>query len=311
MKLDFNLLECLEAVVTEGSFEKAAQRLAITQSAVSQRIRALEVQCGAPLLFRTRPVRPTPAAQPLLRFARQTRLLALEIWPEMLDAASSGQLRIAVNADSLGSWVLPALAPWIAEHETMLEFVVDDQEHTQTWLRNGEVLGSIGSAALAAAGFRTTPLGLMRYRCVAAPQFVQRYLPQGLDRAAVRGAPALVFNRRDALHAEHLRRHLHGKATLFPHHFVPGYEAFLQAALLGYGYGLLPQAQCAEALARGTLIDITPQTPASVPLYWQTWGIASPLIATLTRALVAGAASVLEALPPADEPVARRRGRAV
>jgi LysR family transcriptional regulator (chromosome initiation inhibitor) len=307
MKPDFALLECLEAVVTEGSFEKAAQRLAITQSAVSQRIRSLEAQSGAPLLFRTRPVRPTPAAQPLLRFARQTRLLALELWPEMLDAISRGQLRLAVNADSLGSWVLPALAPWMAANEQMLEFVVDDQEHTQTWLRNGEVLGSIGSASQVAAGFRTTPLGTMRYRCVAAPAFVKRYLPQGLDRAAVRRAPALVFNRRDALHAEHLRRHLRMKTPVFPNHFVPAYEAFLNAALLGYGYGLLPEVQCADALARGALVDVTPQTPAAVPLYWQTWGIESQLIATLTRALVKGAATALAPLPPANEPVKRRR----
>ena len=104
MKMDFALLECLEAVVTEGSFEKAAASLAITQSAVSQRIRVLEQQTGTPLLFRTRPVRPTPAAQPLLRFARQTQLLALDVWPELMESAERGRVRIAVNADSL--WIL-------------------------------------------------------------------------------------------------------------------------------------------------------------------------------------------------------------
>jgi len=293
MKIDFALLECLEAVVTEGSFDKAASSLSITQSAVSQRIRVLEQQIGVPLLFRSRPVRPTPAAQPLLRFARQTHLLALEVWPELMDCVEQGRVRIAVNADSLGSWVLPALSGWRDEHPVMLEFVVDDQEHTQTWLRNGEVVGAIGSAQTPSRGLRAVPLGVMPYRCVASPAFVARYLPQGLDRTAVHHAPALVFNRRDALHAEHLCHVLGLKKIQFPHHFIPAYEAFFSAALLGYGYGLLPEAQCADALARGELVDLTPGVPVDVPLYWHTWPLDSSLVVSLTTALVEGAAAAL------------------
>lgn len=296
MKIDFALLECLEAVVTEGSFEKAARTLSITQSAVSQRIRQFEQQVGAPLLFRTRPVTPTPAAQPLLRFARQTQLLALDVWPELLETVSRGRVRIAVNADSLGSWVLPALAPWAERNAAMLDFVVDDQEHTQEWLRNGEVIGSISSDPAPAHGFRSVALGVMRYRCVASPAFIARYLPRGLDRTVIHRAPALVFNRRDALLTEHLRRHLRIKEPYFPNHFVPAYEAFLAAAQLGYGYGLLPEVQCAQALASGSLVDITPNTPLTVPLYWHTWGLATELVSTLSAALVEGAAHALEAM---------------
>jgi LysR family transcriptional regulator, chromosome initiation inhibitor len=299
MKIDFAQLECLEAVVTEGSFEKAARTLAITQSAVSQRIRLLEEQVGAPVLFRTRPVTPTPAAQPLLRFARQTQLLALDVWPELLDTVSRGRVRIAVNADSLGSWVLPALAPWAERRAAMLDFVVDDQEHTQTRLRNGEVIGSISSDPAPAHGFRSVALGLMPYRCVASPAFVARHLPQGLDRRAVQRAPALVFNRRDALLTEHLRRHLRLKEPAFPNHFVPAYEAFLSAALLGYGYGLLPDVQCAAAVAAGLLVDLTPQTPIEVPLYWHSWALDSELMVSLTAALVEGAAQALGPIPAA------------
>ena len=44
---DPDALECLAAIVEEGGFERAAQRLHITQSAVSQRLSALEAQVGA------------------------------------------------------------------------------------------------------------------------------------------------------------------------------------------------------------------------------------------------------------------------
>ena len=52
-------LDCLAALADEGSFERAAQRLAITQSAVSQRLRALETQVGQLLVVRSRPLRLT------------------------------------------------------------------------------------------------------------------------------------------------------------------------------------------------------------------------------------------------------------
>ncbi|MDP5239571.1 LysR family transcriptional regulator ArgP [Uliginosibacterium sp. 31-16] len=295
MNVDFSLLACLEAVVTEGSFDKAASVLSITQSAVSQRIRALESQIGLPLLFRTRPVKPTPAAQPLLRFARQTRLLAMEVWPEVLEGATHGQLRLAVNADSLGTWVLPALTEWMDQHAVTLEFVVDDQTLTQARLRNGEVIGSIGSDPVAAKGFSVVPLGEMAYVCAAAPAFVRRYFPRGLELAAARKAPALVFNRRDALQADHLSRCLNWHEPRFPHHFVPAFEAYLQAAVLGYGYGMMPLLQCQSALDAGLLVNVTPDVPVSVPLYWHTWQLESELIGSLGKALVAGA---MQALAP-------------
>ncbi|GAB2891703.1 LysR family transcriptional regulator ArgP [Uliginosibacterium flavum] len=293
MNIDFSLLECLEAVVTEGSFDKAASALSITQSAVSQRIRTLESQVGLPLLFRTRPVRPTPAAQPLLRFARQTRLLAMEVWPEVANSALQGQLRIAVNADSLGTWLLPALTGWMQRHAVMLEFVVDDQTLTQARLRNGEVIGSISSDPVAAKGFCSVPLGEMPYVCAASPAFVAQHFPHGLDLAAARSAPALVFNRRDALQADHLTRCLGWKEPRFPHHFVPAFEAYQQAAILGYGYGMMPLLQCQAALDAGELVNVTPQVPISVPLYWHTWQLESELIGSLGKALVAGAAMAL------------------
>ena len=303
MKLDFSLLECLEAVATEGSFEKAAAVLSITQSAVSQRIRLLEEQVGMPVLFRTRPVRPTPAAQPLLRFARQTRLLAMDVFPEMLESVTRGHLRVAVNADSLGTWILPALEPWVRAHENVhLEFVVDDQSQTQMRLRNGEVIGSVGSEPVAAKGFSATPLGEMRYVCIAAAQFAARHFPHGLTRAAAQTAPAIVFNRRDALHVEHLKRCLRVRDPRFPHHFVPGFESYLQAILLGYGYGMLPLAQCEAEIQSGAVVDVTPNVLVYMPLYWHTWPVESELIGSLTSALVAGARQALT-------PFEKRKGK--
>lgn len=293
MNIDFAALDCLAAVVSEGGFERAARTLGITQSAVSQRIRALEAAVGGPLLERTRPVRPLPAAQPLLRFARQTRLLAHDLLSEVAARLVGQRLRIAVNADSLATWVLPALAGWQAETGGLLEFVVDDQEHTAEWLRSGEVIGSIGTATPPGPGLRSEPLGIMRYRSVTSPAFGARHFPGGLTRAACRSAPALVFNRRDALHGVFLREALGGPPPEFPHHFVPSTDAFLLAATLGYGYGMVPEVQIPPGALGDTLIDVAPAHPVDVPLAWHTWALDSGVLHELGRALAAGARAAL------------------
>jgi len=64
---DVDQLSALAAVVHEGSFDAAAQRLHVTPSAVSQRIKALEQQVGRVLVLRTRPCRPTTARPPARR----------------------------------------------------------------------------------------------------------------------------------------------------------------------------------------------------------------------------------------------------
>ncbi|HEY5581013.1 MAG TPA: LysR family transcriptional regulator, partial [Rhodoferax sp.] len=68
---DPDALECLAAIVEEGGFERAAVRLSITQSAVSQRLRSLEVQVGTVLIVRSRPLKPTSAGRLLLKHALQ------------------------------------------------------------------------------------------------------------------------------------------------------------------------------------------------------------------------------------------------
>jgi LysR family transcriptional regulator (chromosome initiation inhibitor) len=53
--IDYRLLEAFAAVLDEGGFERAATRLGLTQSAVSQRIRSLEDGMGRFLILRESP----------------------------------------------------------------------------------------------------------------------------------------------------------------------------------------------------------------------------------------------------------------
>src|SRR5687768_15327108 len=108
--MDFDLaqLRALDAAVSEGTLEAAARVLRVTPSAVSQRLKALEVAAGRVLLVRTKPVRVTPSGAVVLRMARQVQLLAADT-AAVLGAEASPNSRIvlslAVNADSLATWV--------------------------------------------------------------------------------------------------------------------------------------------------------------------------------------------------------------
>ena len=102
-------LDCLAALADERSFERAAETLAITQSATSQRLRSLEAQVGQLLVVRSRPLRLTEAGKLLLRYARQLQALRADALRELGAPASGHRLPIAINADSLATWFAPAL----------------------------------------------------------------------------------------------------------------------------------------------------------------------------------------------------------
>ena len=115
---DPNALECLAAIVEEGGFERAAVRLSITQSAVSQRLRSLEVQVGTVLIVRSRPLKATSAGRLLLKHAMQMRLLRADLERDLKEMAPGApgegrdgeRISIAINADSIATWALSALS---------------------------------------------------------------------------------------------------------------------------------------------------------------------------------------------------------
>ena len=118
MHHDLLQLQALSAAVAEGTFEAAARALHVTPSAISQRLRALEVATGRILLVRTKPVQVTDSGQVVLRLARQLDLFTADVARELGGDSSPAQvptLPLAVNADSMATLLLPALAPLAGE----------------------------------------------------------------------------------------------------------------------------------------------------------------------------------------------------
>ena len=292
-------LRTLAAVVDGGTFEAAASALHITPSAVSQRIKALETQSGRVLVRRSKPVEATDAGSVLLRLARQLALLeaeadaALAADPGAEGTPVSGtvplvSVPLVVNADSLATWVLPALARL---EGVAFDLVLDDQEHTLDRLRDGTVMAAIGSDAEPVQGCTATGLGSMVYRAVASPEFVARWCPDGWDASAAAAAPVLVFDRKDALQDRYLA--VFAPDARPPRHFIPASTQFVEAAVRGLGWGMLPDLQADALVADGSLVVLDDEHAEEVPLYWHQWSLRSRALDAVAGAIASEAARVL------------------
>ncbi|KFF60432.1 chromosome replication initiation inhibitor protein [Cryobacterium sp. MLB-32] len=280
-------LATLLALVSEGSFETAAARLHVTPSAVSQRVKAMEQTCGRVLVQRTTPIRLTDAGDVLLRYARQVELLEADTVRELQEGRSDGDallIPLAVNADSLATWFLDALAGLGDRLGVAFDLHREDQEHTTKLLRAGTVMAAVTSTREPVQGCVTEALGNMRYRAVATPEFVTRWLPAGPGLSGLPQAPVVAFERNDDLQEAFLRDHAGGGSS-GPTHYIPTSNDFVRAILLGFGWGMLPEQQCAEEIVDGRLVDLAPTLAVDVPLYWQRWNLSSPLLDAVSMAV--------------------------
>lgn len=110
--LEIRHLETLAAIRDGGSLQEAAERLHVTQSALSHQLRDLEVRLKTPLLNRrTRPARLTTAGLRVLAAADDIlpRIRAVERELQKLAAGRSGRLHLAIDCHSCFQWLMPAL----------------------------------------------------------------------------------------------------------------------------------------------------------------------------------------------------------
>jgi LysR family transcriptional regulator (chromosome initiation inhibitor) len=296
MNLDPDQLAALAAAISEGTFEAAARALQVTPSAVSQRVKALETSVGRVLLVRSKPVRATTAGETLLRAARQIQAISTDALRE-LGAQDAGEgswgsgpsaVALAVNADSLDTWFVTALAEL---GEVVFDLRREDENRTAGLLRRGEVMAAVTTSPNPVPGCAVRRLGAMRYAPRAAAAFGARWFPDGATVAALSRAPVVLFDRDDTIADRYLRRRAR-RPLHPPRHYIPESGPFFQAVRLGLGWGMIPDLQ----LARDTgadLVDLDPAGAMDVELYWQQWRVAGPTLERVARAVQATAARLL------------------
>lgn len=282
MELPLDHLRTLVAVVDAGTLERAATALGVTPSAVSQRIRAIEQRTGRIVLQRAKPVRATRAGEPLVQLGRKLALLEHDALTALGDTAAAPHVPLAVNADSLITWFMPALTAVTAQVSATFELHREDQERTAQLLQAGTVMAAVTAQRAPVSGCTASPLGSMRYVPVAERGFAARWFTDGLTRAALETAPIVDFDAHDTLQSRFAQRH--GARQGAPRHTISASAEFAEAVRMGLGWGMLLPGQFESGVADGSLVVLADDT-VEVPLWWQRWNLSSPLLDLVTDAV--------------------------
>jgi LysR family transcriptional regulator (chromosome initiation inhibitor) len=295
--LDREQIETFATIVEEQSFDRAALRLSVTRGAVSHRIRSLEESLRSVLIVRGNPAVPTASGEILLRHVKSLRLLESSTLSQLnpkLQARAYAPIAVAVNDDSMATWIPGLLWSMLKDLKITMEIVVDNQNHTLEHMLKGEVAGCISTQLKPLAGFATEKLGCMEYRCYASREFIHQWFEQGFSLPEVLLAPAIVFNRKARMHDAFLEQVFGFRVNNYVRHYLPSAQTMLAAISHGVGYGLLPLMQVQSHPLAAELVEVAPRHGVSVPLYWSHW-LAEPAISMeVTRRIVAYAHEVLQ-----------------
>jgi len=295
MRFDYKLLEALNGVLVLQSFEQAAAKLFITQSAVSQRIKLLEESVGQPVIVRSQPIKVTAAGEKLLRHFQRVQQLENELLPDLLPDSPTKPIKIslAVNADSVATWFLDAIAPVLKQNLVELDLLISSESRSIDKLRTGEAIGAVSRLSKPLPGYQSFKLGHVEFVLVASPQFKQRYFANGISAQALKLAPGLSFDQNDDMHAKFISKHFNIDASDYYCHNIRSSEAFVDLAKKGVAYCLISTLQIKQELARGELVNLCPDKSLIDTLYWHSWVLVRGINKTLSQQIVRHGQQVL------------------
>lgn len=287
MDFDYDSLAMLSAVVRTGSFDSAAKLLKVTQSAVSQRIKQLEDRVGSVLIIRGRPCVASEDGLLLCQHFEQVSLLRHEVLEQLSgdDGKFRGNVRIAVNSDSLATW-FPEVVE-LAENDLhlRLEIVPDDQEFTEERLRSGDALAIVTSANSSIPGCKNFPLGSMEYMAVASKAYATEFLGDDVNLENLSKSPSIRFDRKDTLPQQWMEKAF-GETAQLSAHFIPSYEGHLLCCRRGIGWVMMPNEAVQRFVESGELIELVPNVRVTTPLYWHTRAQSSGILQRLSEVVL-------------------------
>jgi DNA-binding transcriptional LysR family regulator len=295
MAPNLNDLLAFRAVARERSFTRAAAQLGVSQSALSQTLRALEERLGLRLLTRTtRSVATTEAGERLL----QTLAPALEDIESGLAALNllrekpAGTIRITAHDHAVQSVLWPALLRLLPNHpDITIEIIIDYgltdivAERFDAGIRAGEMVAKdmialrigpdLRMAVIAAPTYfaqhppPTTPQDLTAHRCINL-------------RLPTRGA---LYAWEFAKQGRDIRVHVQGPLI------VNATAPMLEAALAGFGLAYVPEDTVQEHIADGRLMRVLEDWCPAYPgyhLYYPSRRQPTPAFVLLVEALRPG-----------------------
>lgn len=284
--IDYRGIEALYTVQELQSFEAAAKKLHITQSAVSQRIKGLETAYGEAVLVRTLPYQPTELGKQLIGHYKKICLLEGDLDEQLKLAKARPHISIALNRDSIETWFLELISEKEIFKNILLEIIADDQERTLDYLKNGRVSACLSTVEKAIMGGHAEFVGHMEYLLVATPAFFKEHFSGKSPEQCVLKATAVKFDQNDKLHETYLVKFFGMDSRELNFHVIPSVLGFKKFILSGYGYGLIPKIDIILELNKKELVPIYPDKTLKIPLYWHTFEVQSRFYQKFNEAMV-------------------------
>lgn len=291
-RANVNDLAAFVAVAREGSFTRAAARLGVSQSALSQTIRGLEARLGVRLLARTtRRVAPTQAGERLRRSVEpaldqiEAGLAALG----ELRERPAGTIRLTATENAASTVLWPALARLLPDYpditvEIAVEYGLTDilAERFDAGVRPGGIVAGDMVAVRIGPDLRMAVVG--------APAYLDgRPRPETPGGLAAHRCINLRLPTHGGLYAWEFERDGRETRVRVEGPLVFGTTALiLEAALAGFGLAYLPEDQVRAHLSEGRLVRVLEawcEPFSGYHLYYPSRRQPTPAFALLVEAL--------------------------
>lgn len=276
--LDYPAIAALVAVIETQGFQSAADKLFITQSAVSQRIKSLENYYGEPVLIRSLPYQPTKLGLMLLGHYKRITILEDSLQENITTQNYIPTISIAISRDSLETWFVPVIKEIKTLPSIKLEIIADDQELTLSYLQRGLVSACASTIHKQLSGCKAKFMGYFNYVLVSSPEFKKKYFPKNKSiEDNLLKAPTVIFDNKDKLHEEYLKYYFNFKDLNIEYHVIPSVKGFRLFVESGYACALIPELDILTELTQKKVVKIFPDKPWKMPMYWHSWSVENPI----------------------------------
>ncbi len=266
--MNTRFLEAFVWVARLGSFRSAAERLHITQAAISSRIASLEEEFGTRLFDRDgREVRTTAAGRLLLVHAERILELAREMGSALIsDEGLSGAVRIGVVETIVHTWLIPFLERLQQVHSKLaIQLTAEPTFRLHEQLRRGQLDVALQTDPILGEGILNQPVGAMSMGWIGRPgeqwpgeQWPDKQRPERkpIPLGRLIEQPIITMTRGSQPHLALLQACRTERVEAGSVHCVGSLATIIRLVRAGFGTALVPLAPFREELAEGELITI-------------------------------------------------------
>jgi DNA-binding transcriptional LysR family regulator len=238
MSLLSHNLQAFVSVVHHQTVHGAASELGITQTGVTQRIRALETELSTTLFIRSRKgMRPTHEGQALFRYCQAAKDLEGEALAQIVGGAKKSEVRTIICGPTsvMSSRVVPQCLPILEKFENLLcTFQINDLDSRIEDLRAGSVHLAIVSPTQVAREMDSKVVKAEKYVMVGPPKWKGRRFQE-----IIKAERLIDFDPTDSTSIQYLKSVGLTEQIKAERHFVNNNEALIGMFRNGYGYGVL------------------------------------------------------------------------